>query len=67
MPDKIVHPAHDNKPTQGAFLLRYWQEYEGSPYRFMLKSVSTNEREMFSDIPSLLMRLQMLLDVEGND
>lgn len=47
---------------QGAYLLRYWRERPGEPLRFMLRSVTTNERELFNDLPTLLERLTALLD-----
>lgn len=52
-----------NRPA-GAFLLRYWQENDNSSMRFMLRSVGTDERELFRDMESMLMRLNEIFSVE---
>lgn len=54
---------------KGAFLLRYWREQPEASFRFMLRSIPTDEREMFSELSALLERLTELLecDADGGD
>ena len=64
MSDKIGSNVQFKLPKRGAFILRYWQTCDGSPYRFMLKSVKTSEHQLFQDMPSLMAHLQQLLEQE---
>ena len=64
MSDKTGFDLPFKIPKRGAFILRYWQTCDGSPYHFMLKSVKTSEHQLFQDMPSLIAHLQQLLEQE---
>lgn len=49
--------------AQGAFLVRYWRDFDESGYRFLLKSVSGEGQELFEDMPTMLTRLEALLEL----